>query len=335
MGKQLIDPELMEILVCPACKSKVIQNGKQLFCDNSKCAQRYPIINGIPIMLPELTKDLKLSQEKWDQEHNKVITGWKKPDLSRELEPELRDAYNYVRRYTEKYMKSKNQLFLEIGCGSAKLSYLLAKKGIRTVGLDFSLNALRLAKELFRRGGATGFFVCGNILQMPFKDNAFLLSYGGGVLEHVRETQKAVNEVYRITARRGVTVNTIPYLSLSVIYRMLRWGNIPDIPIIRDILEQFEIKILKGKFLRFGYEKSFTSAKIKKIFTKAGFTNIEINLFKTYYPLDIISSPTLKKAVTSFVNSSRLFWPMIYVKGEKIENNTLLIENRPEDSRTH
>jgi len=45
----MIDDELMKILVCPACKSGVRLEGDKIVCD--KCGRRYPIRNGIPVML--------------------------------------------------------------------------------------------------------------------------------------------------------------------------------------------------------------------------------------------------------------------------------------------
>jgi uncharacterized protein YbaR (Trm112 family) len=54
MGRRLtmIDRELLEILACPACKSPVIQEGDWIVCQNGEeCGKRYPIRDGIPIML--------------------------------------------------------------------------------------------------------------------------------------------------------------------------------------------------------------------------------------------------------------------------------------------
>jgi len=45
----LIDPELLEILACPLCKTPVHQDGERLVC--STCQRRYPIRDGIPVML--------------------------------------------------------------------------------------------------------------------------------------------------------------------------------------------------------------------------------------------------------------------------------------------
>ena len=50
-----ISPELLEILRCPQCKSKVqIDEAEtRLICLNSDCALVYPIRDEIPVMLVE------------------------------------------------------------------------------------------------------------------------------------------------------------------------------------------------------------------------------------------------------------------------------------------
>lgn len=48
-----IDPELLEILACPACKTRVILEGEQIICTNLSCGLRFPIRDGIPVMLIE------------------------------------------------------------------------------------------------------------------------------------------------------------------------------------------------------------------------------------------------------------------------------------------
>ncbi|GAC1662537.1 MAG: Trm112 family protein [Acidobacteriaceae bacterium] len=44
-----LSPELLEMLVCPACHSKLQQENEELAC--SGCGLVYPIEDGIPIML--------------------------------------------------------------------------------------------------------------------------------------------------------------------------------------------------------------------------------------------------------------------------------------------
>lgn len=45
----MIDKELLDILACPVCKGSVELKENKLVC--TKCGRRYPIRDGIPIML--------------------------------------------------------------------------------------------------------------------------------------------------------------------------------------------------------------------------------------------------------------------------------------------
>ncbi|MDD5730439.1 MAG: Trm112 family protein [Candidatus Omnitrophica bacterium] len=45
----MIDKELLEILACPACKGDVELKGNLIVC--KKCGKKYPIKDGIPVML--------------------------------------------------------------------------------------------------------------------------------------------------------------------------------------------------------------------------------------------------------------------------------------------
>lgn len=53
--EKIVDSELLEILICPACKGDVFLKDNKIVC--KKCAKKYPIKEGIPIMIIEETED--------------------------------------------------------------------------------------------------------------------------------------------------------------------------------------------------------------------------------------------------------------------------------------
>ncbi len=55
----MIDPQLLEILACPLCKTAVKLEGERLVC--VQCGRRYPIRDGIPVMLIEEAEQPKRS----------------------------------------------------------------------------------------------------------------------------------------------------------------------------------------------------------------------------------------------------------------------------------
>lgn len=48
-----MDPSLVELLVCPACHSKVRMQDSHLACEKPDCGLRYPVRDGIPVMIVE------------------------------------------------------------------------------------------------------------------------------------------------------------------------------------------------------------------------------------------------------------------------------------------
>lgn len=305
----MIDSEFLGILACPVCKSDVEPKGEELVCTNERCKLRFTVVDGIPIMLPPgTTYDLMLTKEKWEQRYQSQTV--EKVDLKND--PELRDDLAHIK----KYMKSKGGLFLEAGSGSSRISCVLAKEGVRTVGIDISPSAVKGAQRLFETEHVNGFLINGDMLKLPLKDSSISFIYAGGSIEHCRDTQQSVNELCRCLSPGGLLTAGVPSISLSTPYIMLR-GNIPDMPVINSIIETLQLRVLKGKYMTFGYEKSFTVKKIKKVFKNAGFTNIEAGLFELYYPLVMFRNKFIKKMLTRIARM-RPFWPMIYVNGQKV-----------------
>ncbi|MHC4885960.1 MAG: Trm112 family protein [Planctomycetota bacterium] len=48
-----LDPELLSILVCPLTKLAVVEQGDWLVCEEADPPRRYPVREGIPVMLIE------------------------------------------------------------------------------------------------------------------------------------------------------------------------------------------------------------------------------------------------------------------------------------------
>jgi len=51
-----MDQELLSILACPACRTKVEMREDWIVCTNPSCGLQYPVRDGIPVMLVEEAK---------------------------------------------------------------------------------------------------------------------------------------------------------------------------------------------------------------------------------------------------------------------------------------
>jgi uncharacterized protein YbaR (Trm112 family) len=61
-----MDTKLLDLLVCPLCKGKLILKQQELICRFDRLA--YPIRDGIPVMLEEQARILSLEEkEQLDQ----------------------------------------------------------------------------------------------------------------------------------------------------------------------------------------------------------------------------------------------------------------------------
>ncbi len=54
-----LDPSLLEILACPLCRGDLtwVEADDELVC--AACAKAYPVLDGIPDLLPESGRKLK------------------------------------------------------------------------------------------------------------------------------------------------------------------------------------------------------------------------------------------------------------------------------------
>jgi ubiquinone/menaquinone biosynthesis C-methylase UbiE len=105
---------------------------------------------------------------------------------------------------------NRNDLILDAGCGTGRLSERLNHLGCRVVGIDFSIESLKIHK---RRTDSK--LVAGNLLCLPFKDKTFDKILCSQVLEHILEYDDAITllrELKRVLKNNGeVIITTFNY----------------------------------------------------------------------------------------------------------------------------
>lgn len=303
-----------DYICCPKCKSDLEQVRNFLLC--KKCDEKYEIVDeDIIKILPNITPDLELSISKWDEIYKGQL----------ESESYNQDMFNYQKFFLptvysqlkETHLIGAKKVYLEIGCGPFFLGQILAPEVDLVIGVDFCPSALRIAKKmLIERGMRNYLLIQGDILNLPIRDNVADLIYGGGVIEHFKDTQPCISELYRVLKLDGISFNTVPYLNIGSLTYRQAWGNIPNVPVLKQIAEFVHIKVLKSRHMVFGYEMSFLGSTLKRIHTKAGFRHVEIKKFEIPLAFDFMPK-LLRPYLIRLANSSRLFWPMIKVIAKK------------------
>ncbi|MBI2228783.1 MAG: ubiquinone/menaquinone biosynthesis methyltransferase [Deltaproteobacteria bacterium] len=124
-------------------------------------------------------------------------------------------SFRLDNRWREQAIQSiwtaRNPLILDLGAGTGDLTFLAAKStgGGRIVGLDFSLEMLKLAQTKRRSlpHGEQTRFVLGSALVAPFRDAVFDGVMSAFVLRNVSDLALFFSQAYRVLRPGGKIVS--------------------------------------------------------------------------------------------------------------------------------
>ena len=123
--------------------------------------------------------------------------------------------YNKYITFIKKFIKNKNNRFMDIGCGNGNVLAPLVADGYKNVyGCDISKLFINSAKK---RGLKNVFWYDGG--KIPFEDNYFDLVGSFCVLEHVKKPIFFLKEHIRLVKKGGYIIVTCPNL-LTVFFKL-------------------------------------------------------------------------------------------------------------------
>lgn len=188
--------KILPLLACPTCYSKLgLQIDKQeddeiiegtLKC---KCGQEFPITKGIPRIL--LNKNNIKKAECFEFE-------WKRyKGMSFEEEKRC-----LMKRFVEGEDFFKDKIVLDVGCGMGRYVNVVSKLGAKeVVGIDIIRSvdvAYSFTKELKNVN-----FIQADILNLPFKKEAFDIVYCLHVLHHTPNPYESFNSLPPLVKKDG------------------------------------------------------------------------------------------------------------------------------------
>lgn len=310
----MLDQTLIDsYLCCPGCRGDLVLADDALKC--RQCDAEYPVQDGIPCFLGRPEADVELSLDKWDAMYRRQLDeGTYAEGYRLFLESHFQDLDGQL---FSRRAVGPGDTYLEIGCGPCHLGQQMASRADFVVGIDFSLSALRIARQLFADNGIENFLlVQGDILELPFRDASMDYIYGGGVIEHFQDTQRCIDQLQAALRPGGACVNSVPFLNIgSLTYRQV-WGNIPAAPVLKQLAELVHIKLLGGRHMIFGYEMSFTRGRLRRMHARAGFEPIFVDQLSCGLQFDFLPG-ALRPAARRLASDCWLFWPMVLVTGLK------------------
>jgi 2-polyprenyl-3-methyl-5-hydroxy-6-metoxy-1,4-benzoquinol methylase len=169
----------------------------------------------------------------WDAENFAAIYRLERSPLSRAFNRVFRKAV--FQRYELTFREAGDvtgKSALDIGCGSGIYSVDFARRGARRVlGVDFSTNMLRLAREEARQRAVTEAceFREGNFLEIEI-DEKFDVVFAMGVFDYLPEPAPFLRKMVAVS--KGKTIASFPGHSLlreparRLRYRLTRRGDV-------------------------------------------------------------------------------------------------------------
>jgi arsenite methyltransferase len=167
--------------------------------------KRYPVINGIPRLLPDF-------DEKQSQTSDTFGFKWKKRDTYDQPTMLASHAKWMLERYGFESVDdwaqafSKQRRIMDLGCGSGFSSSVWLNSEAWSgdamwVGVDVS-EAIDVAQERLSHRPNTH-FIQGDALQLPFPDATFDVIFSEGVLHHTPSTRLALLSAVRVLKSGG------------------------------------------------------------------------------------------------------------------------------------
>jgi ubiquinone/menaquinone biosynthesis C-methylase UbiE len=196
---------------------------------------------------------------------------------------------------------------LEVGCGSGIDSMEFARHGAIVTATDITDNAIALTKKLTKETGYKVDVVQTPAFDLPFPDDCFDCVYSYGVLHHIPEVEKKIDEISRVLRKDGMLLamlynkNSLLY-AYSVIFRhgiqdkLLTGQNYTESDLVSRYSERNE---------GCPYTKAYTKEEAREFFSK-WFKNVEVTV-----RFNVIDTDKQRKVKLGLDDSWELGWHLV------------------------
>jgi ubiquinone/menaquinone biosynthesis C-methylase UbiE len=171
---------------------------------------------------------------------------------------------------TMEFAKHSDERVLEIGGGMGTDLVQFAKHGAIVTDVDLSSGHLALAKENFRLRALNGTFVHHDAETLPFPDASFDVVYSNGVIHHTPNTQRVVDEIYRVLKPGGKAIVMV-YAENSLHF----WRNLVIVLGLKQhLLDTFSISEIMSRHVEITENnarplvKVYTKQRLRQLFAK-------------------------------------------------------------------
>ena len=216
----------------------------------------------------------KIIQQYWERNVPGLDVGLSKGYLlySKEFYLEVDKNRFVMEPYIPKLINTiveNGKRLLEVGCGIGYDLREFSRRGMEVFGIDLSFKNTLLTKKGLDIFNLKGYVVTADAENLPFKDNSFDLVYSFGVLHHTPDTQKAIDEIYRVLKTGGKCIIGLYHTGIAYYYIMIIHGFLSG-----RIFYMTKEQILSRYYDNTPLSKIYSTREAKKFFRK--FDNIKI-----------------------------------------------------------
>ncbi len=229
--------------------------------------------------------------------------------------------YKYLKEDAE-FGWHQNEKVLEIGVGVGTDLVEYVKNGAKGYGIDLGIDQVMLSKLNFKlRGFSYEKILEANAEDIPFEDEYFDLVYSFGVIHHTPNTEKAIQEIYRVLKPDGKAIIMLyakgwkHYLKRCFIHGLLKgrwmvhgfnWQKVYD-----------EVSEVYGNSPKTGI---YNKRSVKKLFNQ--FKTVSINKkrlgeFFEYKPYGTFMFPSFIEKIFCFLNLESMIGENWLIKAQK------------------
>jgi len=210
-----LNENLLGILVCPDChapfnlKSARLAEGQIVSGDLqcTACAGEYPVVKGIPRLLPENVRTDNYSR---NFQYYWLNMNWPRHDFNR-------GRFYQLTEWRPQDIQGK--YVMDAGCGGGRWVYQFADAGAKEiVAFDYTL-AIERAQEICSRFSHIH-YIQADIFRMPFRENLFDIVHCHGVLMATPDPKKGVENLAR-RVRPGGELAILLYRNLTAVQQMI------------------------------------------------------------------------------------------------------------------
>jgi ubiquinone/menaquinone biosynthesis C-methylase UbiE len=196
-----------------------------------------------------------------DEIWSRCWTKWaSKPDFDEDIRQHLQERkilYEFFRKALD-HLTGKKLKVLEVGCGSAIDSHLLAEdERLEIYGVDRSEKSLEVAQRVSGYFSRAPTFLIGDAAHLSFSEETFDIVFSQGLIEHFRDPLAPLREQVRVLKSSGCLIVDVPqkYAGLGLYSLRKHW------------------KIKRGTW-EWGWETEYSYLELKKLGRSLGLTPV-------------------------------------------------------------